>query len=390
MKIATRHSDKSAYAAMGAVSLLVMCGISPAIGQQGFQFLPSVSISEIYDDNIFLTPDTEEKDMITRLTPTLEWVFDSVPVSWNIDYSIDAETYRDNSQLDDEVIRQNGTAGLEFDVDPKTVFSLEAGYLETQTPGELNLSTGLEKGRLNARRTFVSPALSYELSPSMSALLEYTSTKDHLSGGVETERQQSDVSVERQLGKPTVLSAGFSHRKYSFMEKSGQENTIPDTELLWLGVEHDFSPAVNILLKAGSRKISSSTKPYLSFSLTRDYADGAFGFDYLKDETTLIGEQGRREIETAGIRFEHRIGNNFQLDLSPSYGTVSRSLGDSEVYRFAFNTRYRISNRFYFTTSWRYSSQDEVFSDSFERNVSRNVVMLGITFTQSVAPRNNN
>ena len=39
--------------------------------QHQYEFTPSVSVSGEYDDNIFLTPDNEVDDYITRVTPSL-------------------------------------------------------------------------------------------------------------------------------------------------------------------------------------------------------------------------------------------------------------------------------------------------------------------------------
>lgn len=358
---------------------------APLVAQQGYQFLPSVSISEVHDDNIFLTSDSEVQDLITRITPAVELGYDSIPISWNLGLSLDAENYRDNPELDDDVIRQRINSGLAFGIDPNTEFSLDAEYLETQTPGELNLDSGLERGRFNARRTFVSPGLTYHLNPSTSTTLDYSLTQDRLSGGVAGDRHLSDLRIDRQISEARAVSAGFTYRRYRFNDGSGQ-----DSHLLWGGLQHSFSPVTSILLKAGPRKIADSTRAYLSASLTHEYASGELGLNYLKDETTLIGEQGRREVETAGIRLLHRIGNDFELEISPMYGTVSRSLGDAEVFRFALDARYRIFDGLHITGAWNYSSQDEAFPSDTVRTISRNVVLIGVTISRPAASRNDN
>jgi len=77
-----------------------------------FEWSTRISLSEEYDDNIFLAPDNEEDDWITSVTPglTLSVIMEETEV--NLDYDLSLRWYATNDEYDD-VAHSLTLSGLE-------------------------------------------------------------------------------------------------------------------------------------------------------------------------------------------------------------------------------------------------------------------------------------
>lgn len=83
----------------GLFSLFVLCPYDAAAAQ--FNILPSIMVSEEYNDNIFLTPTGKQEDFITTIVPAFDLVHNTSFWSWKIKYAYDYRYYaRDTVQRD--------------------------------------------------------------------------------------------------------------------------------------------------------------------------------------------------------------------------------------------------------------------------------------------------
>jgi hypothetical protein len=75
----------------GLVSLFVLCPYDAAAAQ--FNILPSVIVSEEYNDNLFLTPTGLRGDFISRIVPGFTLTHNTSFWTWNINYTYDYRYY---------------------------------------------------------------------------------------------------------------------------------------------------------------------------------------------------------------------------------------------------------------------------------------------------------
>jgi len=122
-------------------------------------FRPDVTFGIVFDDNVFSRPEPES-DIFMRLTPGFDLVHDSTRLTLRGSLRFDAERYQERPDLNDPVARQN--TGLDLTWRPTSRLSLigRVGYQRTQTPQDLNVTTGLAGGRQEASR--VDAALAFE------------------------------------------------------------------------------------------------------------------------------------------------------------------------------------------------------------------------------------
>src|SRR5574337_1783207 len=66
-----------------------------------FSVQPSLTLSEEYNDNIFLSPKEPVHDYISRLVPSIHAVYDAPAWQWNLAYAFDYRYYRYESKRHD-------------------------------------------------------------------------------------------------------------------------------------------------------------------------------------------------------------------------------------------------------------------------------------------------
>ncbi len=71
----------------------------PAASEYSIQ--PGITLSEEYNDNIFLTPRNPVRDYITRLVPSIHAVYDMPAWQWSLAYAYDYRYYRYKSRDED-------------------------------------------------------------------------------------------------------------------------------------------------------------------------------------------------------------------------------------------------------------------------------------------------
>lgn len=369
------------------------CAAAPfaASAQIGFYITPSISVQAVHDDNVFLAADpnplipadgTVQDDIITRVSPGIEVGYESVPLTWRASYDFDSEWYDEFSELDSWQVRRFANTELSWFLTPAFELTLNGSYGKTQTPGELNLLTGLEPGRLEAERRQVNPGFVHAFNDATDWGLQYTFTNDRLEGGIESDIHNADTFIRHEFSDANTLTFGYLYRKYEFDGANSTDSHTP--RIGWL---HQFSPRSSLNLEAGPRMAGDDTDAYVLAELGHEYSTGALELSYVLDETTLIGNAGRRENETLRGLWRHRFGLNFEVDLSPAWSQVESLSGlgqDAEVFTFNMNARYRVNNALFLIASYQYTDQkNDLFilpaavRSSLE--LERNVFTLGFT-----------
>src|SRR4051812_19883960 len=132
---------------------------SEAEGQPAVQIVPSVAYMTLFDDNVLLAPTAGEADAIARLTSALDVRFDRPLATMKGHYRLDSERFTDHPSLS----TLNGGQDAAVDVRSRgfrnAVVGADAAVTRTNTPGELNLLSGLAVGRARASRIAVHPSL---------------------------------------------------------------------------------------------------------------------------------------------------------------------------------------------------------------------------------------
>src|SRR6266581_4142775 len=146
-----------------APAQLIPTTAAPA--QTGYYLTPSLSVAEVYDDNVFYTTSPRTHDFLTRISPGLKAAYQSAPLTVEGSYTFDSEIYSQQQELTTAQMRQRGSIELKATPDQVLTLSVAGAYYQTRTPQELNLTTGLAARRVLAERYTASPGFTYRFDP---------------------------------------------------------------------------------------------------------------------------------------------------------------------------------------------------------------------------------
>ena len=173
-----------------------------APAQTGYYLTPSLSVAEVYDDNLFFAPSSREHDFLTRTSPGLQAGYQSAPLTVAGGYSFDSEIYSRHPELTTPQMRQRGSIDVKATPIQVLTLSVSMAYFQTKTPVELNLETGLAARRVLAERYTANPAFTYRFDSLTTAKGDYAYSKDLLAGGVTIDSHIETLTLDRRLSWP--------------------------------------------------------------------------------------------------------------------------------------------------------------------------------------------
>jgi len=362
---------------------LPVVAVSQGQQSQGFFFEPSISVYELYDDNLIFTAEDTKSDLITRITPALETGFESEVLSIIGNYQFDAENYASTSELNSAQTRRTAELAISYQPNRRLSLTLEGDYTKTQTPADLlfgggidlGLGTGLLLERQGAEQTSVSPGLRYQMTQTAVANLDYSYTQQDLEDGISADTAVSEVSFEHDMSGDTRFLYGYRYREYEF---SNANKLISNTP--WLGLTRSFSPTTELTVIGGPRFNNDTTNTFLSLALTHDYADGNIRLSLDADEAAVLGTAGIGDSETIGLAVSRRFGPNIEVNFSPSIGRIEEAGDDVDVLNVSIEAYYRYSDTLMFTATANHSNQKGGILALAGGEITSNIVLVGFTW----------
>ena len=286
----------------------------------------SLSTGGVEDDNLFSTAQGKESDFIYRLTPEMEAGIRSEPLTLLGRYSFDAERFTDHPELDN--VRMRARALFDLKTSPERAWSLafDGAFTRTETPGELNLATGVLAGRAAAERVELDSSFTRRLGASASVTPKLAYVRDELSGGASVESRIGSLAFEREVTGRDRLSAGFEARRFDF--DTGQEALARSFTLGW---SRQATARTDFTLRAGPRAVEGSVKPEASASIAHRLKKGSLSCAYTNSLTTIIGQTGIATFESLAVAADLRPFRSLSLYAAPSAVRVKSGQGGSEI-----------------------------------------------------------
>ncbi len=129
-------------------------------GAADFSFRPSITVSEEYTDNVFLSSLTKQSDYITRVMPGFVMRYNAPFWDWDISYNYDYRYYAKRSRTDDQTHNAN-VRGLVRLIDEKLFLELNDTYSRISLDTSRTLaSESLFVNQTDVNTATVSPYLS--------------------------------------------------------------------------------------------------------------------------------------------------------------------------------------------------------------------------------------
>jgi hypothetical protein len=361
----------------------VIAGIpAAALAQTGWVILPSFSLAEEFDDNVFVSTTDPKSDFITRLTPGLQLGYRSVPFTLLASGSIDAEIYANNSELSDAANRKRAALEVKYLPFSLLTVSLNVTYFETNTPSELVPTTGLQLARNRATQLAIIPAATYQITSVDTATASYAFFHDTVEGSLDNDTHRVKLGYARQL---TALDTGFLNYRLHVFESQQNPTTITNTPTL--GWKRQLTPNTVLTLEGGPRLVSGgpsfiddTVEPEAHASLEHSFKLAKVALEYHRTEAIVVGRPGKVELESVSGSLEIEPMRLLKLRFQPGY---YRTFGGEDptatVYGFLLGALYPIKSWLTARLDYRFAYQKQA-----DTSLPHNIVTLSLDFVYPV------
>ena len=339
-----------------ALVLIVATPVT-AWAQAGWYITPSLTLSEEFDDNVFLRSSGRESDVITRASPSLKAGYQSKPFTLLLSGGIDAEYFAEHPELSGAANRKRAALELRWVPEltgPTTTLGANVLYAESQSAGELQPQTGIEAGRRTTRLWSFSPSVTHRFSTLTSGSASY-SYGELSSGDFTSVSHQARVGISSQL---TRMDTGSLNYSLSVVDSAGETTTSHAITAGWIS---RLSRSTTLSLEGGPRISDGNIEPQITAGLAHTFnRTGQATLTYQRAETVVIDQPGTSETNSvlAGLTLEltRRLRSSFGAGVSV---TDTPNAGDVTTYRANASLSYRLTKWLALGASYRYLQQDQ-------------------------------
>jgi hypothetical protein len=301
----------------------LVCLPGQTLAQRQFEFIPSISVSETYDDNINLTNTNKESDYITTATPSLTLNVLTQDTNLGMTYAPSFVWYRDFSQND--TTRHLGRVNWDQQLSRQLSFNLTDTYLRSEDPLE-------DETDLRALRTTRNK---YWVNTGRAGLGYVFGAESRLDVGYGREdRKNDDVTFDN-----SKVQTPFAELTHWFNVRHGIALNYNYTDAKF--TRDDGVPARDDFTghAAGARylhRFSQRTTAYLAYGYTtRDFEgleedydlhDGSVGLDHAFSPEYSISARAGYFIRVNDIS-DNQYGPTFNLALTRTFARGSVTIG---------------------------------------------------------------
>lgn len=284
----------------------VFCLLALPAQAASIKAVPSISLEERWDSNIFNTSTNEESDFVFLAKPGLTLFVEVFQSTAKISGGFEVERYADHDELDDETATSD--LGLEvtepFRISPRLSLLPSAGYIETRDSTRRNRST---------------PAPSPELPSTETVVTERSKSRDYRASLRMTYLVTPRVDFS--------LGGGWSQRDFAGDETVSDvedSQTVSGDANVAYRITPRFSSGVYVNAGRHRYQTSPDARSYSggvtgSYLLTRHYsADARAGVSYLKEDADGAGQENTEWSPSGSLSLKY-TWQYFQADLSGSY-----------------------------------------------------------------------
>jgi hypothetical protein len=388
--------------------LLLVTPLSDARGAD-FEFHPSLTVTEEYDDNIFLDAEDEEEEYTTVLGPAVSLKYESAFWTWDVDSSFDYVIYAKNSRNDEWIYDVHVQSQMRmiqdlFFVDIRNELSRVSVDKTRDFTDESRFVDQSDRNIFTANPYFV-----LRLSPRVQMTPGYTYRNIWYDEDVGSDKEEHSGYVDTSVD---VTPKTSSTAKYTYIHQENDDADDFDRHTGDFGVVYAYAEESNISLTVGYTWIDfeggndtteivwkgSATygSPALTSEVlfTRDYRDDPEGNIFKEDlyRISFLKNLNRTSLSVSGSVTEYSDGETDDLEtrtfesnaaiaheitsqltgsLRGSFAYLDEKLGAADIRRYLASARVTYAFGKYVSSGigyeYSHSDSDDVL-DKYENN----------------------
>jgi hypothetical protein len=338
-----------------------------------FRVTPSLSFSQIHDDNLFATPAAESDD-ISRLGVGVTVAQRSARLTLKARYAIEAERFRRHTELNRAAARQDAAFGIEWAAAKRLRAALSADYVDTQTPSELAVLTSLEIGRRRARRLSTGALITHRLDPRNTSRIEHRFSRDRVVGGAGNDAHAVILALDRNMGPSDRGSLAYRAQRFAF----GPQATL--SHILVVGWNREVSASADFALEAGPSWTGGRLGADVTAGLRHELRDGHAAFDYVHSQTTAVGHAGPVTVTGVRASLTHRLAGPVWFGASPGvFRITARDSLESTLYSVTSDVAWRSTRNLTLSATHQFSRQEGGLARAPGPDLAHSTFVLALT-----------
>jgi hypothetical protein len=377
-------------AALAALALVVPAA---AFAQARMEFIPSMSVFGVYDDNIYARNNGSAGQML-QMRPSFEGNYESGRLRLLGLYSFDMQ--RSNfSSLNTLDARRHALGETRFRPNPFTTWQLQARYDRSETPGVISIDTGILGERRTAERIQLTPSFSRRFGQRLTASAGYDFTTENLVDGERGTLHVGRLGLSRDITTRTAITATYIGR--SFLDDLADHNSHG----VLLGWTREMAPGTRLTFGAGP-KITSyrGLVPEVSAQFARITPYINVGLDYWHGETIVLGIRGPVRVDSGTARVSWPLTRTIEFGTHAGISDITTlDALETRVYRGTLVGSWTPGGIYTVATTYGIDYQlgdirprfaadggEPIFDDRVLRHVFRVSVTVAPRFRRSILP----
>ena len=331
---------------------------------------PSLSLSEEYNDNIFLDPSDRESDFITYVSPGIDITARTINSQLKLGYSPSFSFYSSNSELNETAHRFSANGN--FTLSERLSLTLMDTFVKSSELSDIRTieDLGPVTGRIERRLHTISGSVSYRLRNNLffTAGASYFDTDYEEPGFDEVKSYSGNTGLSYRYSERTTVSANARYTKYDYKldsDATGQDYT--------LGVIRKLTPTLTLSLTGGLiiTEIEETGESDTGFSsgvdLTKSFTRGNATVSYRRTVIPGIESGTPIESQTISLSLTRPMTEKFTASLSASYSnfeSIEPDLEDTDETAFNTDLSYSLRPWASLALSYRYVDHNDKIFDT--------------------------
>jgi hypothetical protein len=349
-----------------------------------------LTLSEEYNDNIFLDRDDEVDDFITRVSPGIDLSLQGERSELRVFYAPSFNFYAKESDLNNTSHSARLTG--RYTASERTDFTLLGSYLKTSDINDLRDVADVGPIETQTERTIysirgdVTHKLTSALSLALGASYSSSDSEDPVDDNVKT--TSGRAGLRYTLSAATSLSADASYSKYNY-----ERDSDSTSQIYTVGVNHKVSPTFTVGLTGGvvfvKDEDTGDTDSGFNGGVTleKTFEKGSANLSFTQSVTPSADTGETVQYQTVRLSLTRRFGERLGGAAYAAY-TKYKSLEGDET---DADTAFAGASLSYIFTPWASLSLTYAYINYNDKidsvnDYTNNIVLLALRLSYSTKP----
>ena len=373
---------------IGSYPLELLGLLAPTAQRGPFTLLPSIAVSEEYNDNLLLNNSNRQSDFITGFSPALMLFVNRPSYRLTAGYSSTAELYQQESRFDNAFSRQNFIFNGTYEGTRELTFAIADSYARDRSTNVV-ATQGFANGRQEAWSNTFSPGVSWQMTQATALNVVATHAVERFEG-TGAGFGSNTYGLQNTLGHVlTPRLTGTVGYGFTYLDLLGQQNSTTHTPTL--GVSYRLTPTLTATVNGGPAvtQIGGETfvSPAATVGLIQILRYGSASGQYSRSVGVAGGLGGTTETQTfSGALALLTWQRGLIVTFNPAYNTaksVSRGQTgrvDANALTLNLGASYQIARYVGIFGGYRFFQQRTQGSATTQFDSDQNLVRFGVQF----------